>query len=124
MSIVSKSPEECWKSRPGVKENVYEVIFDEISTTSVVIKWVKDLHPTQFHVYVLQDFLWELIYSITTEESEGDDSDKSTLKIKMNAQSYRGFRVVMEDGKGEESDGQDKKICYGINKLEITTDIY
>jgi len=37
---------------------------------------------------------------------------------------YTGIKIIMSDGKGTEDDGSDKKIAYGISKINVNTGVY
>jgi len=40
VAITGSKETDCWKSRPGIVENNYEVTFDPISFSQFTIKWV------------------------------------------------------------------------------------
>jgi len=72
-AIAGTKDSDCWKSRPGIIENVFEVSFDPISFSSFTIKWVEGKAATAFEVAVRQGSFWKVIFTNLIEKNEDDE---------------------------------------------------
>lgn len=62
-AIIGTSENNCWKSRPGIKENIYELTFEPISLNGLTIKWVAGLAPKEYEIFVKGGKFWKMVYT-------------------------------------------------------------
>jgi len=86
-AISGASEKDCWKSRPGIMYNVYEVNFEAISLNSFSVKWVTGFSASKYEVFVKsRGNFWKLVFTNIAEgsdEEDGGDGDEDNKFINM-----------------------------------------